>query len=271
MSSFGYFSPTIFDLPRNPLTYIILTMKNLIIIIVILSFFSSVNTYAKPSESATKSLQTNELGVRALHAKNFTKAENYFEEALEIDPFNLTAAYNLAVAYLSNKKDSSAKKLLIKYTQKYPQDDGLFAKLGDTYFSLKEPKNAINAYKKSIELNPEQISLYNKLGVAYSLTHDTKNAEKYLSKAYSKAPKDAQIISNLASVQLANSKIKEAIRTSKRSLQIKPLGKTYITLGTAYEMEKDFNKALIAFQRAKDLGIKDKSLTEKIKELKKLG
>ncbi|NLF24407.1 MAG: tetratricopeptide repeat protein, partial [Deltaproteobacteria bacterium] len=102
----------------------------------------------------SKSLQLNERGAAAVNAKDFSGAEQLFRQALAVDPYNLTAVFNLAGMYLSNQKEESAKQLLEDYTKRYPKDAGLYARLGDTYFTLKKLQEAARAYETVLKLNP---------------------------------------------------------------------------------------------------------------------
>ena len=91
-----------------------------------------------------------------------------------------------------------------------------------------------------------------------------------LRKAHSLNPKDAQTAANLSSVLLANENPKEAVTYAKRAIQLSPSKEVYITLGTAYEILKDYKNALISFERAQDLGDKSSELDDKIDDLKEV-
>ena len=86
------------------------------------------------SARAQRSLELNEQGVVAIKGRNFDRAESLFKQALEVDEKNLTAVFNLAGMYITNKKDAQAVTLLSKYAKDYPSDAGLQARLGDAYF-----------------------------------------------------------------------------------------------------------------------------------------
>ena len=79
----------------------------------------------------------------------------------------------------------------------------------------------------------------------------------------------SQLLANLSSVFLATGKTDKAISTAKRGLQVNASPELYITLGNAYELQKDYKNSLIAFERAADLGDKKPELKTKIEQLKK--
>ncbi|MCB0317588.1 MAG: tetratricopeptide repeat protein [Bdellovibrionales bacterium] len=233
----------------------------------LLSVLATLNVYAAPNP---RSIELNEKAVAAVKANDFKSAEKLFKSALASDSGNLTAAFNLAGMYLTNQKFSQAINLLQQYTDANPKDAGLWSRLGDAYFSNKEIAKAISSYKQSLALDGNNLEATKRLATVYSLTNDSKNAEILLRKAHSLDPRDAQTAANLSSLLLVNEKPDEAVTYAKRAIQLSPSKEVYITLGTAYEILKDYKNALIAFERAQDLGDNSKALTSKIDDLKKV-
>lgn len=217
-----------------------------------------------------KSLELNEKGTAAAQAGDFAKAEELLRQATNIDPNNITAVFNLSGVYLRNKKEQQAIQLLLDYTKKVPNDAGLFARLGDAYFATKQIELAASQYEKSLKLNPAYPHSAARLGTIYTMLNKLDGAEKMFLKAVEQNPSDAQLLANLGSVFLANSKPERAVSTAKRGLQIKPSSSLYVTLGSAYEMLKEFDSSLIAFERARDLGDKSEDLQKKIEHLNKI-
>lgn len=231
--------------------------------------------YAAPAPSGKgtsagnpQSIDLNEQGVKAIEAKNFSQAEDLFRRSLAADSKNLTAAFNLAGVYLTQKKPQEAIALLKEYSKVQSQDAGILVRLGDAYFSSKDIPNALSSYEKAYKIAPKYSFLASKLGTTYLLRNNTKDAEKMFRAAVDQAPKDWQLLSNLSSVYLSNGKTQEAIGAAKRALQIKTTPELYVTLGNAYESAKDLKNSLIAFERAKDLGYAGDDLPKKIESLK---
>ncbi len=216
-----------------------------------------------------RSLELNELGVKAVRAGNLTLAEGYFAESLKDDPHNVTAVYNLAGMLLTNSKPGEAVSLLKKYITKVPDDGGLHARLGDAYFSTKNIDDAEREYETALKIDPEVKGVSSKLGTIYTISNRLKDAEVMLLKAVDEDPHNGEKLGNLAALFYAEGKNEEAISTAKRGLQVQPSSKLYLTLGTAYEATKDFKSALISFQRAADLGASSPELSERMELLKK--
>ncbi|MEZ4754885.1 MAG: tetratricopeptide repeat protein [Bdellovibrionota bacterium] len=238
------------------------------ILLLIISIFllSAIQVAAAPKP---KSLELNEKAVAAVKAQDYKRAEKLFKNALAEDKGNLTAAFNLAGMYLTNQKQQQAITLLKQYTDANPKDAGLWARLGDAYFSNKDLNNAQISYEKSLTLDATSVETTKRLATVYTLKNNTKKSEVLLRKAHSLNPKDAQTAANLSSTLLVNENPKEAVTFAKRAIQLSPSKEVYITLGTAYEVLNDYKNALIAFERAQDLGEKSSDLRKKIQGLKK--
>lgn len=229
------------------------------------------NSAAKTAlkEIDAKSYELNEKGAQATKAKDFVQAEDFFRQAVTADPSNSTAIFNLAGAYITNKKENSAINLLNDTIKKYPNDAGLYVRLGDAYFSSEKLSLAKSNYEQAEKIAPNYHSLAKKLASVYSLSGQLNKAIEQYKKINQQNPNDFSSISNLASLYLATNAADQAIAAAKRSLQIKTSSEVYITLASAYEAKKDYQNALIAFQKAKEIGSKQIGIDEKIVGLKK--
>lgn len=215
-----------------------------------------------------RSLELNEEGIAALKARRLDKAEELFRKALAVDPKNATAAFNLAGALMANQKEKEAAALLSEYVKDYPNDPGMYVRLGDAWFANKNIQDASKAYLKAREMFPNYPGLAAKLGTVYGLQNNLEKAEQMFLEAVEQDPKNPQLLSNLATIFLGNGNFDKAVSTAKRALAVKASSEVYVTLGTAYEMQQDYQNALIALQRAADLGDSRRELKDKIAELK---
>lgn len=225
---------------------------------------------AKLSESEKEAHKLNDLGLTQIKARNFKAAEQTFQKALALDNHNVGVVYNLAGSYIVNKKEAEAVVLLEQYVKSAPPDAGLYARLGDAYFGSKNISNAAIAYEEAYNLDQSFPDLPGKLGTLYLLSNRLADAEKFLEIAAVQSQKDLRTLTNLSSVYLANAKPEKAIATAKKALQIKAGKELYVTLATAYELNKDYKNALISFQRASDLGDERDEIKRKIEALKKV-
>lgn len=220
------------------------------------------------SANAQRSLELNEQGAAALRGKDFNRAELLFKQALSADSKNLTAAYNLAGVYITNKNEKEAVSLLRNYTTLYPDDAGLLVRFGDALFGNQEVKEAVKEYKRALEKDPTYPGIAAKLGTLLSLQGDLPQAAAMYETALKINPKDPQVLSNLSSLYVGLSRPKEAVATAKAALQLAPSRDLYVTLGNAYLDLKENENALHAFERAASIGTQNPELLKQIDDLR---
>lgn len=230
--------------------------------------FPTQSALAAPKlDASPRSLEANDQGIAALKTGNTRTAEERFRRALEVDPGNLTAAFNLSGTLVVNGKKLEAITLLSDYAKKYPTDAGFEVRLGDVLFSSEKVKEAIPHYERALKVQASYPKLYEKLALGYALNQQIPESEKMYELASREAPKDGELLTNLASIQLANNKTDSAIATAKRAAQLAPSSRLYATLGSALEGKGEFTDALLAFKKAKELGDQSKELAERITTL----
>jgi tetratricopeptide (TPR) repeat protein len=221
---------------------------------------SAATSKAKITAQTQRSLELNERGVIAIKSKDFSQAEDLFKEALNIDSRNITAVFNLAGMYITNKKEQQAVALLTEYTKSMPMDAGLHARLGDAYFGSQDPKNALKSYESAYKLDSNYPGLSGKLATLYAMSNNLNKSAQMYETALKANPKDIQSLRNLSNVYLGLGKPKQSVTTAKKALQLSSSAETYVTLGNAYQELNDFPNALNSYQRAKELGYKDPNL-----------
>lgn len=217
-----------------------------------------------------RSLELNEAGVKAVERRDWSRAEESFREAISADSGNLTAVFNLAGVYITQKKTAPAIALLTEYTAKVPTDAGLLVRLGDAYFSSKSVAKAQSAYERAFKLAPDYAGLPQKLGTIYSLSKNFHMAEEMYEKAVSQTPDDVPLLNSLSNIYTLNGKADKGVATAKIGLQVKADRNLYVSLGTAYEAQRDFKNSLIAFEKAIDLGDTSNELKQKVESLRKI-
>lgn len=121
--------------------------------------------------------------------------------------------------------------------------------LGDQLYSERKYEEAKDIFLKALKIDPNAPRVPAKLGILYILNKEYLEAEKMLEQAVRQSPKDAQVVSNYASILLLNRKPEEAVGAAKMSLQLRADAKTYITLAQAYTALRNKEMADIAFQK----------------------
>jgi Tfp pilus assembly protein PilF len=132
---------------RNNLGTAYLAMKNWDSAIICFKEVSRDLLYATPHYPLTN------LGWAYYNKKEFDLAEQFYREALKIDPNYPIALRGLGLTYLAIGKPRDAVNLFEKAV-KYSRFPELFNDLAGTYAILKESNKAITFYKKVIDIAP---------------------------------------------------------------------------------------------------------------------
>lgn len=111
----------------------------------------------KPGESATTNVLGKSYfkkGVQALSNKQYPLAVQALLKAKAYDPQDGYIDYNIAEAYLFQKKYFEAEKALNSASLQLPRNSGVFTRMGLVYEKQKKLDLALKSYKKAYELNP---------------------------------------------------------------------------------------------------------------------
>jgi superkiller protein 3 len=153
-------------------------------------------------------------------------AIEYYQQAIDIDPNNAEAYYNMGFVY--------------SRTDDY--------KKADPYY-----KKAIQYYKKVLELDPNDVKVYNNMGLAYRWLSDEKKAIQCFQKVIALDP----TLANAAYVNMGNAyrslkNFNEAIRCYQKALELDPnYAEAYYWMGGVYHGLKDnYHEAIRYYQKA---------------------
>jgi tetratricopeptide (TPR) repeat protein len=226
----------------------------------------------------------NDLGRAYLCLAEFPKGETSFKQALRIRPNNLSALYNLGVAYarqvkieqanmvlreLQSKDPEAAKKLQIEIGYAHETDRALesakklfeamrekrekeanYMAEGNKYFETKDYVRAIEAYKKAISVRPSS-EAYNALGVTYDALKQYSNAVSAFQEAIRIKPDDHESHYNLAAVYAEMGEYEKSEGSSREALRLKPDYADAINmLGVVASRRKQYAEAVTEFERA---------------------
>jgi len=96
----------------------------------------------------------NDLGVLANQRRDFARAEQYFREALDVEPDAFAPLVNLAGVLLAQRKLSEATRLNARAVSERPDDALANAQLGLCYFHLGEEGLALKYLIEAKRLDP---------------------------------------------------------------------------------------------------------------------
>lgn len=151
------------------------TMSMRMILWLIMGLFVAVQTQA---QSTRKDIRA---GNREYRAENYQDAERKFREALEADPQNTTALYNLANSLYKQGRYEEAANLLNGLTQmdiSRDQKADAFHNLGNAHIGQQQIQEGIEAYKNSLRIRPEDMDTRHNLTYALQLLDEQQQEQQ---------------------------------------------------------------------------------------------
>lgn len=222
------------------------------------NFESAVNEYENiytKNPSAFKDFS--KYGLALYEVKNYAKAAEFLEKAVDSDPDNSAAHINLALSYQELGKNELALgqydvvfrqqpglhsmrfdygNLLADmgkneaaianykiYISNYPNDARAYQNIGIVYKRLNKIDDTINNYEKALELQKDKrdIVLVEDLAECYHLKHDYQNALKYYDEVLAAKPDNFDVKYNKALVLHAMNNYNDAIALYNELLAVK--------------------------------------------------
>jgi|HubBroStandDraft_5_1064220.scaffolds.fasta_scaffold02676_3 tetratricopeptide (TPR) repeat protein len=108
------------------------------------------------------------LGYIAMRQKNYPRAEQHFNNALEQQPGFLPAMRDLVELYESQKQPEKAIARLQQQLQKIPTQSDYYELLGNTYIATRQWDAAEQAYRSALEQNKNAYMAHTQLARLYS-------------------------------------------------------------------------------------------------------
>jgi superkiller protein 3 len=128
---------------------------------------------------------------------------------------------------LSEKNPMEARSLLLKAIELDPQNASAQFQLGLTFSALKDSPKAIEAYRKAVALDPQQSDAYFNLGFIYASQRDFSKAEEAYGQVVRLSPPYLdEALFNLALVQEKQGKKKQSKENLDRALKVNPKNET---------------------------------------------
>ena len=164
-----------------------------------------------------------QLGYVYGHLYNAQKAIDYYNKAIEQDPKDYEAWYNLGNEYLEDRRDPFI-------DDPWEEDSGDY-------------EGAIKYYEKAVEINPEFSYAWNNMGFAYSKLGYHSKAVKYHAKAVELDPKNINAWVNLGGEYFFLNDHEKAIETYEKAIEVDPShNMAWVCLRTTVESYKLKNK-----------------------------
>ncbi|PKA02482.1 tetratricopeptide repeat protein, partial [Leptospira ellisii] len=114
-----------------------------------------------------KSIALTVLGVIHDESGRYPQAIERLQRAVQFDPKNFHAYYNLTLAYKHAGRFADARMAALKAKEIAPNDPRVSLLAGNLFNELNDPDAAIDAYKEGLSASPDDMYLTYNLAVSY--------------------------------------------------------------------------------------------------------
>lgn len=165
-------------------------------------------------------------GNEAYRAQQYEKAAQAYKAALEKDPNNVKASFNMGNALFKEKKFEEAAKVFeaaVKQTEEKKMQSQLYYNKGVSFTQQKKLEESIDAYKQSLRINPTDSLARENLQRALNekKQQQKQQEQKQNQKKEEKQPKPKQNKLNQQQVQ----QLLKALEEQEKKLQDKTMKK----------------------------------------------
>ncbi|MBU0476146.1 MAG: tetratricopeptide repeat protein [Bacteroidetes bacterium] len=189
--------------------------------------------YAKTSDELSAS-DWFQKAYNAYEMKEYDNTILYYQKAIDLDPNNATANYNMGIAYSAKEKYDKAIECYQKAIDLDPNDASAYNNMGYAYFNSGNVDKAIECYQRTIDLDPNEASAYILMGLAYSIKGN-----------YDKAIECYQ----------------RAIKLDTNNII------AYLSLGLSYSFKGNYDKSIECYQKVIELDPNNAIAYDKLQEI----
>ncbi|PIW69070.1 MAG: hypothetical protein COW08_09050 [Ignavibacteriales bacterium CG12_big_fil_rev_8_21_14_0_65_30_8] len=185
--------------------------------------------------------------------KNYKKALEYLNKAVQLDPNYADAYYEIAKVNKLQKNYSSAISS-IKNAIKNKDGEAIYLEfLGILYYEADSIKQAIEVLNRSIEIDSQNPNVFFVLGnISIFKTKETKKALEYYKRAVYLDPDLPDALVNLGNTYALLGQYDKAEETYKKEILFRKNSiNALVNLGKIYKMQGKINEAIGLFSRAK--------------------
>jgi tetratricopeptide (TPR) repeat protein len=203
------------------------------------------------AQNTDSSLFYFQKGLEEKKAKRFLVASDAFTKAIELNAAYIDAYIEKGYANTEMRRTDAAKADFTKALELDPQNETAIRELTNIYFNYRQYQNALDLVQKCKTCtNKDMIT-----ALCYYNMEDYSKAEKSLIALVNKNPKDAELTYTLASNYLAMGLEPKAITWYENAVLLDDKkSKWFFELGLLYSNTYNYKKAVIAYNKAADLG-----------------
>jgi len=233
----------------------VLAMKNGDSLFAKNDFFASVE-YNNADELDHQFFQEQERDVVArgdTYSKktDLTPAIAEYKRAIEMDPNDWKAHYQLAKAY-ETKYDRNSAIAELQYVIKLkPNDAGPYKELGDLFAAEYQYQPAINQYRKAVALKPDNVEFHQNLTEMMNITWQYDAALVEANVLLTLRPNDAKILRDYGWLLFLRGRDEASIAAMRRALSLDPaFAQAHNDLGYILNLRAQYGAAVEELQKA---------------------
>jgi tetratricopeptide (TPR) repeat protein len=203
-----------------------------------LQTFSTLNSETqKNRRAAAERLYSQGLGI--LSRDDFTRALNYFEKAVEVDPNYAEAWYQAGFSYGMLGRHQDALKASKQAARLRPDWAETYVNIGASSFALGQFKEAAEAYRQATRLDEDNADAHYALGLSFNKLSRTDEEILAYKRTVALKPDHANAFEQLGLAYFKQKRFAESISAFEQLKTYKPDAKTYNYLGESYlELDK---------------------------------
>jgi predicted O-linked N-acetylglucosamine transferase (SPINDLY family) len=192
----------------------------------------------------------NKQGLTRIAQGRINEAINAFKRAVQQNPDDAEAYFNLALAATAYRDFRAAVKNYEHCLRLNPDHVDAGFNLANTLLQLNNLREAIAAYKNVIRLDPQHAQAFNNLGIAQKKCSRMKEAIQSFHQAIALKKDFAEAYNNLGNAFFKNKQPSRAIHNYEMAVRINPdYAESYRNLGLLYLEIDKASLAISAFQR----------------------
>lgn len=154
--------------------------------------------------------------------ERYSKAEEHFKKALDVDPSSSVTQSNLGSLYLKQDRHSEAKSAFEDAIAADSQNEKAHIGIATVYLDENESKKAFDHFADALEIQIENpTAIFYLIKLAYE-TKSYSRAESILTRYVENSPVNANLLYSLAGLQFHLKKYDLAKRTAEKVLRMKP-------------------------------------------------
>ena len=192
-----------------------------------------------------------ELGI-VLEKQRDTKALDSYTKTFDLDLSHQKAIFKIAKHHIVKRNFETAHQLIDKGLETYADNVELISLKAQAYYYQEYYTHAVVWFNKLINLGEHSEFIHEKLSLSYAQNSDYEDAIYHRKQALKFSPNDANAIyvigtyyESLSNYEKAEEYIALALKLMDRSLSDE-----YQRLGTIYNRQKKYEKAIKAFQKS---------------------